>query len=97
VGERIKLKHTRAIINAIHNGALLDVPTESDEHFNLEIPVECPEVPQDILRPWLTWRDRAAYDRTARKLADRFVQNFAIYKEDVSQEMIDAGPTLQTM
>ena len=97
VGERIKLKHTRAIINAIHNGSLLDVPTESDEHFNLEIPVECPEVPQDILRPRLTWRDQAAYDRTARKLADRFVQNFATYKENLSQEMVDAGPTLQTV
>lgn len=97
VGERIKLEHTRAIIDAIHSGALLDVPSTTDNRFRLRIPTECPGVPPKILVPRQTWEDPSAYDRTARELADRFVQNFSEYHGDVTQEMLDAGPALQTV
>lgn len=96
VGSRIKLEHTRAIIDAVHSGALLDASTATDDLFGLQIPTECPGVPTLILLPRRTWENPSAYDRAARKLADRFVQNFETYREDVTQEMIDAGPMLQS-
>jgi phosphoenolpyruvate carboxykinase (ATP) len=96
VGARMKLEHTRAIIDAIHSGALLDMPFTTDDRFGLHIPTECPGVPPKILVPRRTWDDASAYDQTARELADRFVQNFAEYHGDVTREMLEAGPTLQT-
>ena len=51
VGARIKLKYTRAIVDAIHSGALRDAPTAADPVFGVAVPTECPEVPSDILVP----------------------------------------------
>ncbi len=53
VGEslRISLKNTRAIIDAIHSGALAKAKTERDPVFGFEIVTEVPGVPQEILRP----------------------------------------------
>src|SRR5436305_7760447 len=42
VGKRIKLAHTRAIIDAIHSGALGDAPVERDPVFGVEVVTECP-------------------------------------------------------
>src|SRR6185436_58450 len=36
VGSRIKLAHTRAIIDAIHSGQLTDAPTQRDPYFKLD-------------------------------------------------------------
>ncbi len=96
VGDRMELSHTRAIIDAIHSGALLDAPMIADETFGFTVPTECPGVPSHILVPRTTWKDQEAYDRTAQNLAERFASNFEKYRAGVTQEMIDAGPTLQT-
>ena len=96
VGRRMDLAHTRAIIDAIHSGALLHARAVEDDTFGFAVPTECPEVPSEILLPRETWKDHAAYDRTAQKLAERFANNFEKYKEGVTPEMLDAGPTLQT-
>ena len=94
-GHRMSLKHTRAIIDAIHDGALDDAPTVEDPIFGFAIPTACPGVPSEILQPRNTWDDAAAYDRTARRLAERFAHNFEQYAEGSSQEIIDAGPRLE--
>lgn len=93
VGARMSLRHTRAIIDAIHNGDLDDVPTVEDPVFGVAVPTECPHVPSEILIPRNTWADKEAFDETARKLADLFTENFETYKEGCSQEIIEAGPT----
>ena len=96
VGRRMDLAHTRAIIDAIHSGALLDAPAVEDAVFGFAVPTECPEVPSEILLPRDTWDDHANYDRAAQKLADLFANNIEKYKEGVTPEMLEAGPTLQT-
>lgn len=93
-GKRMSLKHTRAIINAIHAGALDDVPTVTDPVFGFEIPTACPNVPSEVLVPKKTWADSNAYDATAQKLAERFQKNFEKYAEGSSQEILEAGPRL---
>lgn len=72
----MKLKLTRAIINAIHSGELAQVKTEQDSIFGFAVPTECPGVPSDILIPRNTWGDKASFDATARKLARLFRDNF---------------------
>jgi phosphoenolpyruvate carboxykinase (ATP) len=94
VGARIKLKYTRAIIDAIHSGALLDAPTVTDPVFGLAVPTSCPDVPAEILQPRNTWVDKAAYDEKAKKVASLFRDNFKKYEAQASAEVRAGGPKL---
>ena len=60
--------------------------------FGFEVVAECPNVPSDILIPRNVWSDQAAYQATAKKLADLFTKNFASYEAGVSAEVKGAGP-----
>jgi len=91
-GSRIKLKYTRAIIDAIHSGALDKVATVEDPNFGLAVPTSCPEVPSEILTPRNTWADKAAYDAQAKKLAKLFSENFKKYEAQASAEVRAGGP-----
>jgi phosphoenolpyruvate carboxykinase (ATP) len=93
IGERIKLAHTRAILNAIHSGELTDSPTQLEPFFKLHMVTQCPNVPQEILVPRNAWADSAKYDQTAQKLATLFSKNFATYRDGVSEAVYSAGPT----
>jgi phosphoenolpyruvate carboxykinase (ATP) len=88
----MKLKLTRAIINAIHSGELAATETKQDPVFGFEVPIACPGVPSEILIPRNTWADKSAYDTTARKLAGLFRDNFQKYADRASAEIKAAGP-----
>jgi len=94
VGSRMKLKYTRAIIDAIHDGSLDNVETVIDPIFGFEVPTTCPNVPDEVLIPKNTWADKDAYDAQAVKLAELFNKNFEQYKEGSSEAIINAGPQL---
>ena len=91
-GSRIKLRYTRAIINAIHDGSLNTVACKTDPTFGIEVPQSCPGVPPEMLNPRDTWSDPSAYDASAKRLARMFVENFETYKDDCAPEIIAAGP-----
>jgi phosphoenolpyruvate carboxykinase (ATP) len=92
VGARMKIAHTRAMINAALQGALDTVPYETHPVFNVEVPAECPGVPASVLQPRNTWANPADYDVQAKKLAKMFADNFKAYEESVSPEVRAAGP-----
>lgn len=94
VGQRMKLAHTRAIIDGIHNGVLNKASTQPDEIFGFEVVTECPNVPSEALVPKNTWADKNAFDQTAKKLATLFIENFKKYEEGVTQAVRNAGPKL---
>ena len=79
VGKRISLKLTRAMIDAIHAGALADAPTEPDDTLQLSAITACPGVPNEVLRPRATWKDAGAYDAAHANLARLFAQNYTKY------------------
>ncbi len=91
-GSRIKLKYTRAIIDAIHSGALANVPTVEDPIFGFQVPQSCPEVPAEMLTPRNTWADKAAYDAQAKKVGTLFRDNFKKYEAQASADIKSAGP-----
>ncbi|MBV8353290.1 MAG: phosphoglycerate kinase, partial [Verrucomicrobia bacterium] len=91
-GKRIKLANTRAIIDAIHSGALVTAKTQRDPVFGFDVVSECPNVPAEILIPRNVWVAKAAFDATAKKLAGLFTKNFAAYEGGVSAEVKAAGP-----
>ena len=94
VGKRMKLSYTRAMVDAVHSGALENIETSIDPIFGVAIPKEVPGVPSEVLMPKATWRDEAKYDETARKLAYLFKENFKIYEEHCSEETTNAGPKI---
>ena len=92
VGSRMKIAHTRAMINAALAGELDAVAYALDPIFNLEVPKSCPNVPAGVLTPRSTWKDAAAYDVQAKKLAKMFVDNFKTFEATAIAEVKAAGP-----
>jgi len=75
-GKRMKLEYTRKMVDAALKGKLKDMAYVYDEVFHLDVPVEVPGVPSEILIPKNTWKNKKAYDKTARKLAQEFATAF---------------------
>jgi phosphoenolpyruvate carboxykinase (ATP) len=92
VGQRMKIKYTRAMIRAILNGSLAQTETKPDHIFGVNVPVSCPEVPSEVLQPRNTWADKEAYDRQAADLARRFNENFKKYEAGVSEAVRAVAP-----
>jgi phosphoenolpyruvate carboxykinase (ATP) len=92
VGKRMSLKYTRAIIDAIHDGSLRDVPTVEDPVFGLAVPTSCNGVPSEVLSQANTWSDKAAFEATTKKLAQLFHNNFKKYADAASPELLSAAP-----
>jgi len=95
VGSRIKLKYTRAMINAVLNGDL-GLYNYDDYHihsvFGVAQPRSCPGVPTEVLSPRATWNDDKAYYDTAFKLANAFRENFEKFESYASEEIRRGGP-----
>ena len=92
IGQRMKLKYTRAMINAALSGSLDTVAYKNHDFFGIKMPMECPEVPTEVLNPKNTWMDKEAYDLKAEELSIIFKRNFSQFKEYASQEILEGGP-----
>jgi len=92
VGSRIKLKYTRAMIDAIHRGDFDNVSFVKDEAFGFEIPQSCPEVPSEVLNPKSTWEDKESFETTKAKLIGLFNENFKKFEAGVNADILKAGP-----
>ncbi|WP_103069368.1 phosphoenolpyruvate carboxykinase (ATP) [Aquimarina sediminis] len=95
VGTRIKLKYTRAMIQAVLNGELGQYSYD-DYHihsvFGVAQPRECPGVPTSVLSPRTTWNDDKAYYTTAFKLTNAFRENFKKFESYANEEIRRGGP-----
>lgn len=90
--DRISLKYTRAMITAALEGKLNDVEYHKGNIFGLNIPSNCPNVPNDILDPRQAWADKDAYDSKAKYLAELFLNNFKKYEDQASEAIMEAAP-----
>ena len=84
------------MVTAALTGAFDIVKFRHDNVFNLDIPLECPNVPSDILDPKNTWIDKDSYELSARKLAQMFTDNFTKFS-DISDDIRKAGPQLKNL
>ncbi|MGY8979382.1 MAG: phosphoenolpyruvate carboxykinase (ATP) [Flavobacteriales bacterium] len=91
-GERIPLKHTRAMITAILNNQINDVTYVKHEIFGLNMPTSCPDVPSELLNPKNTWENKSDYDLKAKELANAFNKNFEQFADNASDEILEAAP-----
>ncbi len=93
LGKRIRLAHTRSIVDAIHNGSLRDAPLQRDPIFGLDAVSICPDVPSEMLIPKKTWQNVAEYTAAAQRLAGKFRENFKSFENGVAAEVAESGPT----
>lgn len=92
VGKRISIHHTRNLLNAALDGKLDKVQYRTDKLFGFEVPLSCPDVPEDVLEPSNSWGDKDEYWKKYDALVARFIENFKLFQEGCSQDVIDAGP-----
>ena len=84
-------KATRSLLNAALDGSLKSGKFRRDPNFGFEVPLELPGC-TELLDPRSTWADPAEYDRTAAKLVDLFVENFAQFADQVDEGVRQAAP-----
>ena len=92
IGNRMKLKYTRAMITAALNGELDHVEYENHKVFGIAKPQSCPNVPSEILNPRNTWEDKDLYDTKAVELAQKFKANFQKFESYANEEILAGGP-----
>ncbi len=94
-GKRIDLPATRAIIDAILDGSLDEAEFEETIVFRLAIPKRVPGLDSRFLNPRNAWPETAEWDKAARSLAGKFVENFKKYTDTpLGKKLEGAGPRL---
>jgi len=96
-GSRMKIAHTRAMVNAALSGALDNAEYREDPIFGLSVPTHVEGVPDEVLDPRSTWSDPEAYDEKAYGLAQQFNDNFKKYAEGTPEEIKAAAPRMRVM
>ena len=94
-GKRISIKDTRKIIDAILDGSIDSAPTKMIPYFNLEVPTELHDVDSGILDPRDTYADPAEWEKKAKDLSQRFINNFKQFTDnEEGKALLAAGPQL---
>jgi phosphoenolpyruvate carboxykinase (ATP) len=91
VGQRMSIRHTRAMVRAALDGTLAAAASSTDPHFGMQVPSACPDVPGEVLNPKSTWKDKKAYDVAARDVAQRFEKNFEQFESHVDGKVKQAA------
>lgn len=92
VGSRMKLDYTRKMVEACQSGIIDECEFVHDERFGVEVPMECPDVPTELLNPKSTWADADAYEEAADELARMFKNNAATRHPNMDPDVKAAGP-----
>ena len=92
VGKRISIRHTRNLLNAALEGKLDNVPYRKDKIFGFEVPLTCPDVPEDVLEPSNAWGNKKEYWERYDSLAARYIENFKMFTDGIPREVVEAGP-----
>jgi phosphoenolpyruvate carboxykinase (ATP) len=91
-GSRMPIKATRAMLNSVLDGSLLNEEYRTDANFGFAVPVAVPGVDSAILDPRSTWADKDAYDATAKKLVGQFIENFSQFADHVDDAVRQSAP-----
>jgi phosphoenolpyruvate carboxykinase (ATP) len=95
IGKRMSIKNTRACIDGILDGSILNSEFDTLPLFNLEIPKTLNGVDTKVLNPINTWKNKKEYEQILSKLANMFIDNFKKYQiENNEFDYSSAGPSL---
>jgi phosphoenolpyruvate carboxykinase (ATP) len=93
--QRISIENTRNIINAIHDGSLVNAEFENLPVFNLKYPKAINGVDTKILNPETSWTNKEEYRIYLNKVADMFNSNFKRFESDASETVKKGAPVAQ--
>jgi phosphoenolpyruvate carboxykinase (ATP) len=94
-GRRMPIKATRTLLTAALNGSLKDADFRTDPYFGFAVPTSVHGVEPHLLNPFKTWKDKAAFDKTARLLVGMFQKNFAKFENHVTADIKAAAPEVR--
>ena len=94
-GRRMPIKATRALVTGALDGSLRNASYRTDPYFGFAVPTSVPGVEPHLLYPMKTWKDKAAFDETARKLVRMFQENFVKYEQHVDADVRAAAPEVR--
>lgn len=94
-GNRISIKATRRIIDAILDGSIESADFSLLPIFNLEIPRALENVEGDLLDPRKTYAQPDEWQHKATSLAEKFITNFEQFTDTPTGALlVSAGPVL---
>ena len=79
------------MLNAVLNGDLDKVKFRKDKLFGFEVPLSCPNVPDEVFIPENAWGNKQEYWQKYDALASRYMENFKLFEEGVPPEVVAAG------
>jgi len=94
-GRRMPIKVTRTLLSAALDGSLKNASFRTDPYFGFAVPTSVPGVEPHLLYPFKTWRDKADFDQTARKLVRMFRDNFVRFEGQVDADVRAAAPEVR--
>ena len=95
VGRRMPIKVTRTLLTAALDGSLKNASFRTDPYFGFSVPTSVPGVEPHLLYPFKTWKDKAEFDQTARKLVRMFRDNFVRFESHVDADVRAAAPEVR--
>ena len=95
VGRRMPIKATRALVTGALDGSLKGASFRTDPYFGFAVPTSVPGIEPHLLYPMKTWKDKAAFDETARKLVRMFQENFVKFEKQVDADVRSAAPEVR--
>ncbi len=90
--DRIRIRWTRALLNAALDGSLDEADFTIDPRFGFEVPLSVEDVPSEILQPRGTWEHGEEYDAAADELARMFNDHFEKYAAGCSSDVLASAP-----
>src|SRR5262249_22817417 len=94
-GRRMPIKVTRTLLSAALDGSLKAATFRTDPYFGFSVPTSVPVVEPPLLYPFKSWRDKAEFDETARKLVRMFRDNFVRFEQQVDADVREAAPEVR--
>jgi phosphoenolpyruvate carboxykinase (ATP) len=95
VGRRMPIKATRALVTGALDGSLKNAQFRTDPYFGFSVPTSVAGIEPHLLYPMKTWKDKSAFDETARKLVGMFQKNFVKFESDVDADVKAAAPEVR--
>ena len=88
-GERISIKHTRALLSFVFSGNYIPTDFQSEPYFGLKFPRQVPGVPSFLLNPNSAWQNSDTYDQAALALKEKFRANFKQFENHVDADVLE--------
>lgn len=95
VGQRMPISITRLLLRSALDGSLNKAKFRRDPHFGFAVPTDVAGVPPHMLDPVKTWRDKAEFKETAKRLVAMFNDNFSKFEAYVDADVKAAAPAYQ--